>query len=335
MIDENKIETNNRDIIKEKKIYCLNCGKIGHTLQICNKPTTSYGIINFKFIGKYEKYNNIIKNTYITEENYDDIKKINLIWYNNKNNHENSYIIQNKLENIIRDLEQNILILLISRKHSLGYIEFIRGRYEIDNLETVKHLFDQMTEKEIIIIHNNDFNYLWNNLWKKTARVKMYEKEYMISLNKYNNIMEKYRKDILEFKPKYPICEWGFPKGKRNYLETDLDCAIRECTEETALHKSEIKILNKLYPIIEVFKGTNNINYKHVYFLSLINSKRNLYNENNIDEFIEIDNIGWFTYNKIKYIIRPYHIEKKKLIRELIIFLGYNIYQQEEREKNI
>jgi 8-oxo-dGTP pyrophosphatase MutT (NUDIX family) len=190
-----------------------------------------------------------------------------------------------------------------------------------------------MTEREILIIQKNNFNYIWNDLWKKTAKIKMYEKEYLISFNKYNIIFNKFQNDIFNFKPKYPISEWGFPKGKRNYLETDYECAKRECIEETTLNKSEIKILNKILPLVEILKGTNNINYKHVYFLSIIESKRNLYYENNIDEYIEVENIGWFKYNKIKYIIRPYHKEKKKILEELINFLAYNIYLEKYNDK--
>ena len=35
--------------------------------------------------------------------------------------------------------------------------------------------------------------------------------------------------------------EWGFPKGRRNYQETDFECALREFSEETGYSIKNIK----------------------------------------------------------------------------------------------
>ena len=43
--------------------------------------------------------------------------------------------------------------------------------------------------------------------------------------------------------------EWGFPKGRRNFNETDLNCALREFNEETGINMKSIKLLEKLVPI--------------------------------------------------------------------------------------
>ena len=34
-------------LIKNKNMYCNNCGKKGHTYHKCNLPVLSYGIISF------------------------------------------------------------------------------------------------------------------------------------------------------------------------------------------------------------------------------------------------------------------------------------------------
>ena len=36
----------------------------------------------------------------------------------------------------------------------------------------------------------------------------------------------------------YESPEWGFPKGRRNMHESDLDCAKREFEEETGIDES-------------------------------------------------------------------------------------------------
>ena len=298
--------------------FCLNCGKKAHTSAICFHPKTSYGIINFKLTGEFEKYNDIFKNKYIIKDYNPIVNKINLYWFNNKN-------LDKECGELINKIKDSIFFLLISRKNSLGYIEFIRGKYNIDNIENIKHLFEQMTDLEIANIIKNDFDILWDILWKKTARNKLFEKEYEISLNKFNEIKIKYYHEITNFRPKYPIPEWGFPKGRRNMTEKDICCAMRECHEETSLDLSEINILDRIYPLTEQFNGTNNIEYRNIYYLSIIDNIRDLNVYSTQKDYIEVDNVGWFKFNNTMNLIRPYHIEKKKIIDELIKFIAYNI----------
>ena len=35
--------------------------------------------------------------------------------------------------------------------------------------------------------------------------------------------------------------EWGFPKGRRNYQETDITCAYREFNEETGFYERRFR----------------------------------------------------------------------------------------------
>ena len=56
--------------------------------------------------------------------------------------------------------------------------------------------------------------------------------------------------------------EWEFQKGRRNFQEKDLDCALREFEEETGLFKKNIKIIENLLPFEEMFLGSNHKSYK-------------------------------------------------------------------------
>ena len=49
---------------------------------------------------------------------------------------------------------------MIRRKKTLGYIEFMRGRYELNDLLHLTHLFEQMTTEEVNDILNIDFDIL-------------------------------------------------------------------------------------------------------------------------------------------------------------------------------
>jgi 8-oxo-dGTP pyrophosphatase MutT (NUDIX family) len=297
-----------------KQITCNNCGKFGHTHKQCSEPITSLGIICIRV-------NNIIKQqlkSKLVHNGLFDISQniiIDIIQnLSQPNNDEN----QNKEKN-------DINYLIVRRKHSLGYIEFIRGRYEIDDLETVYHLIRQMTPDEIKDIKTKDFKELWEEVWKKTSYNKLYLKEMEDSLEKFNFLNEN---NILNDKLKndYDEPEWGFPKGRRNPNEKNLKCALREFWEETSIDKNNLIVLNKLFPIQEIFFGTNGIKYKHIYYIAIYDGTDEIGLEKlQEDQLTEIGDIKWINLKDSLKLFRPYHEEKKKLLISLENFLIKNI----------
>jgi 8-oxo-dGTP pyrophosphatase MutT (NUDIX family) len=105
--------------------------------------------------------------------------------------------------------------------------------------------------------------------------------------------------------------EWEFPKGKKNYQEHEIMCAIREFEEETGNDSSKLFIIENLAPFEEIFMGTNNKTYKNKYFIGYMKD-----NINKLDNFQknEISKIEWKTLDACLKSIRPYHFEKKQLI---------------------
>ena len=156
-------------IMDNNKIYCCNCGKYGHIYRKCKYPITSIGIINLYlsdiklhhyFANKYVIKNIINK---YKQNNY-EIKNIFLHKFNQKNN--SIFNNQQQIEYFLNIVKDKIKILMIRRKNSLGYIEFVRGRYNVDNINEILNLFNQMITDEINFIkNNNNFDIIWNNLW--------------------------------------------------------------------------------------------------------------------------------------------------------------------------
>ena len=108
--------------------------------------------------------------------------------------------------------------------------------------------------------------------------------------------------------PKWEEYEWGFPpKGwYKNINESNIQCAEREFIEETGVDK--FILFNNEKTVNEQFIGTNANPYRHVYYLGYINDNIKLeINKNNLNQFNEIGNIGYFTYEKSIKLIRPYH----------------------------
>lgn len=211
---------------------------------------------------------------------------------------------------------------MIRRKNSLNYIEFIRGKYSIDNIDQITKLFKLMTREENIKILTNNFDELWLELWKDTAKSKIYQKEFNLSKNKFEELKANNFYNLLE-EPKlsqYIEPEWGFPKGRRNLNEKNLNCAVREFTEETNIDSNYLHILERLNCVTEEYMGTNSINYRHIYYLASSNNEMEL-DINNSNQIEEISDIKWFTIPEAINKIRPYYEKRIQMIHQIYFFL--------------
>jgi NADH pyrophosphatase NudC (nudix superfamily) len=94
-----------------------------------------------------------------------------------------------------------------------------------------------------------------------------------------------------------------------------MKCAIREFEEESGLN-----IFNNISPLSETFNGTNNLMYKHIYYLSYSDKKID-FDKKFIDVSYEVSDIGWFNYYESIKNIRSYHVTKKLLIESILNFL--------------
>jgi ADP-ribose pyrophosphatase YjhB (NUDIX family) len=85
--------------------------------------------------------------------------------------------------------EPIIEYLLIRRKDTLGYIDFMRGKYSVYNKDYIMNMLKQMTnyEKERLCI--GDFNLLWKDIWGNSKCSNQYKSEEFISREKYNTLI--------------------------------------------------------------------------------------------------------------------------------------------------
>lgn len=309
---------NEKIIIPKKNYYCSNCNRKGHTFKTCNEPIISNGIIaiyiknfNQELIPLLEKY--IIKNLKIFNNKYN--ANTNSPHYNT-NNH---FWLDTDFKIKPTEINDNIQFLMVQRKNSLGYLEFIRGRYNLDNIPSLIHLIEQMTPEEIADVKNKDFDDLWNNLWdSNNIRNKNHHKEYIVSKQKFYQLKLNHSKVLDTIKPLYSFNEWGFPKGRRELYESDLVCGIREFEEETTLTENDYIILEQCKSIRENLTGTNGINYAHNYFLSILNDKSDIIDETNR----EIGQTKVLNLHECLERIRPYHKNKIRIIKNIYIIIN-------------
>lgn len=254
-----------------KNNICNNCGKQGHQFHQCKLPITSYGIIVFR-----------------------------------------------------TSAEHGIQYLMIRRKNSFGYIDFIRGKYIQNNLEHLQTMFNEMSIEEKELIRKHNFETLWKMMWgiQDAGHQNQFRGEELASQKKFealknglpigiNGELITLDNIIDNSNTKWSETEWEFPKGRRNFQEKDLDCALREFEEETGLSKKNIKIIENILPFEEMFLGSNHKSYKHKYFLGYtekLNDSLNNYQQT------EVSKIDWKTLEECLESIRPYNLEKKQLI---------------------
>ena len=263
------------------KIYCGNCGKVGHMYKTCKEPVISLGIILYR-------------------------------WKNNR-----------------------IEYAMIQRKDSLGFVEFLRGNYNIQDDNYIIKLFDEMTDKEQDLIINDSFDNLWSNLWLENIYSNSkYKKEY--NQSKYKFEMLKKENRLPDFKKNctyhWDTPEWGFPKGRRNIKETDIRCATREFKEETGLSDHEFFIHYSIKPFVENFVGSNNVNYRHIYYLARVynNDLAISIDKTKKSQVTEIGDIGWYSFSDCMRLIRSYNKEKKTMLNEVNHYiLSHNIIEED------
>ena len=220
---------------------------------------------------------------------------------------------------VFRSSEKGLQFLMIRRKDSFGYIDFMRGKYSPYNIYQIQNIVNEMSISEKKRILTEPFDVLWNDMWGETS-MSQYRNEQQNSLKKFETIKEGVivnnetitLKNIVEKSQTIWVeTEWEFPKGRRNFKEKDLECALREFEEETGILCCKLTIVENILPFEETFIGTNHKSYKHKYFLAYMNDTEEYLNNFQVTE---VSKIEWKTIDKCLESIRPYNLEKKKLI---------------------
>lgn len=206
----------------------------------------------------------------------------------------------------------DVKLLMIRRKDSLSFAEFMRGRYDPTNMEYLGRLMKNMTLKEQASVVSEPFDTLWKSLWGDDRS----SSDYIASREKFYNLdrLALMRNNLSE----YTEPEWGFPKGRRMRGETDLACALREFSEETNIPRESFVVLKNI-TFKETFTGLNNINYAHVYYAAILQHPEmvNLSQKYTAMQRREISGIAWKSFEEVKALVRPHHSERMAMLDQL------------------
>lgn len=262
---------------------CNNCGKQGHISNNCKFPIISHGVI-----------------LYCKDSNSSGYK-----------------------------------YLMIRRRHSFGFIDFIRGKYSLSNKEHIILLINEMSMKEKQLILTSTYNELcyymsdnsFNNIPFFETNIKL-TNDNIIGKQKFDflkasNTDINLKTLVQESTTNWSETEWEFPKGRRNYQEYEVDCAIREFREETGI-TNDIFMINNIQPFEEIFIGSNYKPYIHKFYLAYSPIEIS-----SLDKYqkTEIGSVKWCTLEECLDKIRPYNLEKQTLIKNINNVLEeYSIY---------
>lgn len=258
--------------------------------------------------------NNCAKKGHIMDNCKEPITSIGIIGFKfDKEENINNNNMSNK---------KNIKYLMIQRRDTYGYFDFMRGKYNFYNLNYLVNIINEMTLKEKNKLLTHDFDTLWSELWGDGKLDDIYKKERTSSKNKFallkNGISFKNMiitlKDIIDNSDtNWESPEWGFPKGRRDYQEREMTTALREFNEETGIPLKNVNVIRNINCYNEVFTSSNFKSYKHKYYLAKVD-----YGDNFKDyEKSEVSNLKWVSYNEAVSLIRYYNVEKTNILSKI------------------
>ena len=210
----------------------------------------------------------------------------------------------------------DVEMLMVRRRESMTYTDFIRGKYDDENEAYIRNLLENMTKAEQTRLRTMTFDMLWERLWGANDR---HGNDYQISKLKHAKplVTAILKETTHSF---YAEPEWGFPKGRRIRCETDIICGEREFGEETNIHKRYYKLVDNAV-FTETFHGTNGVPYEHRYALALLVKPVNIHRPFTTMQSREISAIGWRTMTECRELTRPHYTGRAELLDSLSKFI--------------
>lgn len=200
------------------------------------------------------------------------------------------------------DILNNYEILLVNKRLSYSFIEFINGNYTLKN---VRNLFNTMTveEKNIILSIRYEFIYYYAYLsLEKDIPINRYQ-IYQINKKYYEKTFTKKILEELISGTNSIETIWEFPKGRAHFNESPISAAQREFSEETGINNinfyedepPDVCVMDKIYKYVLYhanYEGSTHFSYK--------------YNT-------EIASVKWINFNNARKILKS--VELKKILK--------------------
>lgn len=267
---------------------CMKCGSDTHTNRSCKGPVTSFGLIVYTNAkpgfekGRLYPFQQVPCAVHDGMDGY-DMKT--------------------------GSIEGETLVLLVERKDTVGFLSLVQGSYPdlepYRSRKIAKYVHELTCEERQKLLSCS-----FSELWKIAGSEK---KDSAKAQRRFEAL------HIAEILKAIPCCyreaDYIMPKGRLKYGETVKQCAVREFAEETGYSKYHVDVLD-IPPFEENFIGTDGKTYRNVFFVARLRTEASILVKLGDDpmQTKEVRNLGWFDVAQCMELMRPYHIEKKKIL---------------------
>lgn len=313
-------------------MFCLNCGKYGHHNRSCRFPVTSYGVILFhpsptgeiKYLMVQRKYSpfyiELVRGKYeLTDEASGRVSPLETDSRQAGPPIPDRFGSPAEAPGLTSSWGSPPSQAGSPRERRSAWMEGA-GLEAPRHLSYLRTLVEGLTANEREWLLELPFEQLWKNLWCHPSS-QSHLVDYQLAAEKFAHI--RHETDLLqrlieETPSRWAEPEWGFPKGKREPRESDLNCATREFSEETGISSSDFYILSDIKPIQEVYTADNGITYRHIYYVAMASRALPVYiSPFNRTLTSEIRKIAWCSLEQALARLRPYHDAKANILRTL------------------
>ncbi len=192
-------------------------------------------------------------------------------------------------------------ILLVRKRYTYAYNKFVNGRYRSDNNREILALFNQMTLEEKLDLMSLNFSQIWYRVWLSNSQKIscFYTAKSKFETTFVADKGVRLRK-LLAAAKLHGTLVWEIPKGrKKNRIESDIHCALREFKEETQVSKRQIK----LYPESTTYSYiSDKVKYTNIYYYALaIGNVAPSIDMSSRDQVGEVGEIKWMNLQEMKY----------------------------------
>ena len=205
--------------------------------------------------------------------------------------------------------------ILVRPKFTMEYLTIIRGHYTPSSSKYITHLCRHMTMTERNHLKQGPFA----DLYEEAHSIHK-DYEFNRALRSYHQLSATWNDHIqLASDTQWEEPEWGFPKGRREKNESEMECAFREFHEETGIPISSVALIHNMAQFHEMFTGTDNQVYKHTYYMVYVPWDQS--EIPSLSKETEISEARWVSFSEGMNLIRNYQHSRRVLFQYIHDFI--------------
>jgi 8-oxo-dGTP pyrophosphatase MutT (NUDIX family) len=171
-------------------------------------------------------------------------------------------------------------ILLVRKNNTFAFNSFVLQKHSRSNPQKILNLLNNMTFDEKLTLSTLDFGHIWHRFQFSNPKspflashTKIKKEDYSRFVYCDTNFSRSFLSDrgtlLLELIERSHFASdlWEIPKGRKNPREKDLNCAIREVSEETGISHNQYTILNDSPK--QITQSTKFVKYESYYFVAM------------------------------------------------------------------